>query len=464
LPSVFFGILGIIGVYFLATILISGKSAFFSALTLSTSVIYIALARACVTDMVLTVSIIYTFLFFFYGFYANTEKRKWYLLSACCVGIAVLTKGPIGLFFPVIIIGIFLAVTGKIGKIKEMPLFPAGLLFLAISAPWYFIMFKVHGNKFIDVFFGFHNIVRFLEPEHKIGDVFYYYIPIVLGGFAPWVAFLPGAIWQALRENEKKIKDANIFLGIWFIVMFTFFSFSRTKLPTYIFPLFPSIALIVGRFWDIILSNEAIPKIRKWNSLFIHIFLIMIAGSMVALYFVAKKRYPDISGVILIMGAAFTIFMAMFTFALLRKKYIAGFYIFITSFVISIFPITYVILPGIGKYESSKTVSLRLLEYAEPHEEIGAETQYRRGVAFYTGRENVPDIHKHDAMTKFLSQEERVWCVIKEKNHIQLYTDEKAPYDKPTYVVYKLGKKVIVTNQIPEDETFIKMRTANEPY
>jgi len=134
------------------------------------------------------------------------------------------------------------------------------------------------------------------------------------------------------------------------------------------------------------------------------------------------------------------------------------------AFIFFAIALPYKILPEIGRYESSKLVSLKLMELAKPGETIGVETQYRRGVAFYTGREDIPDVHKHHIITTLLSKPERVWCVIKEKNHIQLYSDPKRYYYKPTYVVYQLGKKVILTNNPPVGVPILKVRTKDEPY
>ena len=144
----------------------------------------------------------------------------------------------------------YLIFTKDLKRLKEIPIFCGLLVFLAVALPWYLLMYKVHGSAFIDAFFGFHNVVRFLHPEHKIGDVFYYYIPVVVVGFLPWSAFLPLGVWQAVREKIVRVKKVNIFIAAWFFVIFLFFSISRTKLPTYIFPLFPALALLIARFWD----------------------------------------------------------------------------------------------------------------------------------------------------------------------------------------------------------------------
>jgi len=464
IASAIFGIFGVIGVYLLGKLLINKRAAFFAGIVLATSIKYVALARACVTDMALCVLILYAFLFFFYAYLSEGGKLRGYLLSSVFLGLAVLTKGPIGAFLPVVIIGIYLVLTKELKKLKEIPFLRGAILFLAVAAPWYFLMYRAHGKEFIDVFFGFHNIVRFLKPEHKLGDVFYYYVPILIGGFSLWTAFLPLGIWQAFKEKGIRLKKTNLFLIIWFLVIFIFFSLSRTKLPTYIFPLYPALALLVGRLFDVFLEGGLARKQQKLMNISLGLFLTLLIGGLAGLYIVATKKYPLAATPVLITGIALILLMLFFVTALLRKKYTKGIIFYMVSFAIFMFPLAYIILPEIGKYESSKHVSKKLLELAKPGEELGAETRYRRGVAFYTDKEDILNVHVHDVITKFLLKKERVWCVIKEKNHRQLYTDDKKPYNKPTYVMYKFGKKVIITNKILPGEKFLKVRTIHEPY
>ncbi len=464
IASSIFGIFGVLGVYLLGKILINRRAAFFAGIVLATSINYLALSRACVIDMLLCVLILYAFLFFFYAYLSESGKSKWYLLSFVFLALAVLAKGPIGVFLPLVIIGIYLIFAKELKKLKEIPFLRGVILFLAVAVPWYFLMYRVHGKEFIDVFFGFHNIVRFLKPEHRIGDVFYYYIPILMGGFSLWIAFLPLGIWQAFREESIKLKKTNLFLIIWFLVIFVFFSLSRTKLPTYIFPLYPALALLIGRLFDVFLDRGFTRKQEKTMNISLYLFLTLPIGGLMGLYIVAKRKYPAAASPSLIAGIVLILLMFFFVTALLRRKYIKGIIFYMMSFVIFIFPLSYIILPEIGKYESSKHISEKLLEFAKPGEQLGVETRYRRGVAFYMDREDILDVHVHDVITKFLLKEERVWCVVKEKNHIQLYTDNKKPYNKPTYVMYKFGKKVIITNKVLPGEKFLKIRTVNEPY
>jgi len=80
------------------------------------------------------------------------------------------------------------------------------------------------------------------------------------------------------------------------------------------------------------------------------------------------------------------------------------------------------------------------------------------GLAFYTG--SIPEnLDRHHNMVNFLSSKDRVWCVLKEKNHMQLYTlDDLPAYEKDTYMVYKLGKRAIVTNKMPADGKYLVKR------
>ena len=464
IPSAVFGILGVLGIYFLGKVLVNKRTGFFAGITLATSVMYIVLARACVTDMLLALLILFAFLFFFCGYRYERGKRASYLLSSVFLALAVLTKGPVGLFLPVVIIGIYMLLTGAVKKLKEIPFLKGALLFLAVILPWYILMYKAHGKEFLDVFFGFHNINRFLHPEHAWGDVFYYNVPIVIGGFFPWSAFLPLGIWQAARESDKRIRGGNAFLITWFLVIFVFFSISRTKLPTYIFPLYPALALLMGRLLDVALGGGLTQKMKKGMLLSFCLFFALLIGGVIGLYFTAARKYPAVTGASLEAGIVFILFMLALVAAFLKKRYTASLVIFGASFIILTFTLAYIVLPGIGDYASSKKVSEKLLTLAKPQEEIGAETRYRRGVAFYTGRENVPDVHPHHVITEFLNKNKRVWCVIKEKNHIFLYTDKKTPYNKPSYVMYQVGKKIIVTNKLPAGARPLKVRTIDEPY
>jgi len=147
---------------------------------------------------------------------------------------------------------------------------------------------------------------------------------------------------------------------------------------------------------------------------------------------------------------------------LISRKRLFYYSIFATMCV-AVVPLTVFLSDTIGRYESSKYFVQELKSHIKPGEAVGAESDYRRGVVFYYGSNDVIDIHQHDTMTKFFNRNERVWGIMKDKNLTSLYTDKLTPYPYPTYVIYKSGKRDIVTNKIPDDGHYLEMRKGQAP-
>ena len=92
-----------------------------------------------------------------------------YLISSVMAGLAVLTKGPVGIFIPAAVVFLYIVFSRQWKRLKDVPIVWCILIFLVVSLPWYLLAVKIHGTVFISEFFGFRNITRFLEPEHRIG-------------------------------------------------------------------------------------------------------------------------------------------------------------------------------------------------------------------------------------------------------------------------------------------------------
>lgn len=463
LPSAVMALLGIIGMYLLGKLLFDAMTGFISALILATNVEYVILSRACITDMTLTVFMLFGILFFFYGYIK--DKGYFYLLASAMFGLAVLTKGPIAIILPAVVFVLFLVFAGGgIAKLKKIPFGPAFLVFVLVAGPWYLIAYKLHGKEFIDAFFGFQNVTRFMQSEHKIGSQVYYNIPVILAGFFPWSVFLPLGLWHLFKKGQgswgkgQAGRIGPLFIVVWFLVFFLFFTASSTKLPTYVFPCFISLALIVGVLWSDFLKKEK--KARSLDiGMKISYYLLAIgvlAGAIgVSLYLKYHEDMPEmlfgaaVSGVVLVLG------FGIATFYFLKKRYAGTFLLIVASLAVFLVPLDLLVLPQVERYETSKDVAQRLKLLMKPGEELGAQSNYLPGLAFYADKFAV-NMDPHHVFINFLNSDKRVWCVIKEKNHNGVYdpliNDE---YVKPSYLIYKIGKRSIVTNEIPEDGVYI---------
>ncbi|MCX5665466.1 MAG: glycosyltransferase family 39 protein [Candidatus Omnitrophica bacterium] len=449
-PCALFGFLGLVGIYFLGRILFNNRVGIFSTVILATSLEYLVLSIGCVTDMVLFTLLLFGVLFFFYG--QIRKKDYFYLLSSAALALATLTKGPIGLLLPASIILLYLALTKNLAIFKRGFMLAGVLIvFGLIAKPWYIIMYKIHSWDFINIFFGFQNVTRFLTPEHKMGSQVYYNIPIILGGFFPWSVFLPLGFWHICKkaffskQTPRDEKNYSIFIVIWFLFIFLFFTASSTKLPTYIFPCFLSLALITGKLWDDFLSKGAAASLVKWTKVSYYTLPGIILLAFIGISLFVKMDYPEILGKVIITGLFLIFGIALSFMAFRSNKYIAALFLIAYSVALIMYPVDKLILPALESHESSRSLAKELLKYYKEGERIGSEYDYRAGVAFYTGKATVK-IADYTASHELMSSKERVWCVLKQKNLVDLIGSTPGKL-KNIVVVFKSGKKRLITNK-----------------
>jgi 4-amino-4-deoxy-L-arabinose transferase-like glycosyltransferase len=176
------------------------------------------------------------------------------------MALAVLTKGPVAIVIPVLIIGPFLIAAGKWRSvITPRRLIGVGAVFFLIAAPWYLIQLFVNGWEFVDAFILKHNIGRYAGVVSGHSGPWFYYLIVLLAGFFPWVSFLPAAIVAQVSKRlavQSSSERLGLFLLIWFAVVFLFFSFAKTKLPNYVAPLFPPASILVAQWLVINFSDQ----------------------------------------------------------------------------------------------------------------------------------------------------------------------------------------------------------------
>lgn len=193
------------------------------------------------------------------------RRRFWWALIYIAVGLAVLAKGPAGLIlFGAGIVPFFLIMRMRGTPLRELiaPLhiIKGTLLFLVIAVPWYVAVDKATNGFWTYVFFVFENFGRFGGTTVFRNREFWFYLPVVAYGFAPWVLILPSALawgfnkWRTSDANDQLAKTL-LLMAVWSAAIFLFFSFSQTKLKTYILPIFPSLAMLCGMYFDRTIGN-----------------------------------------------------------------------------------------------------------------------------------------------------------------------------------------------------------------
>ena len=229
------------------------RAGLWAGLALATNPFTILLARAAVTDMLLTLCMTAALLAALEAIGgAPGRTGRWVALGWGAMALAVLVKGPVGLLIPALVLaGTSVALREVRPALRR--LFPWwGLaLFLALSLPWYGLVLAANGRAFIEGFVIKHHLGRYTGVVSSHGGPLWYYLPVLLVGFFPWSGFVPRALWAATlvarrRRAGTPAERVAVACGVWVAVVFLFFSLAATKLPSYLFPAFPALALLVG--------------------------------------------------------------------------------------------------------------------------------------------------------------------------------------------------------------------------
>jgi 4-amino-4-deoxy-L-arabinose transferase-like glycosyltransferase len=173
---------------------------------------------------------------------------RWMLVAWAAAALALLTKGLEAAVIPGAVLVLY-SLTQRDWRVwRRLHVLPGLALFLAIAAPW-LIAVSLINHDFFHFFFVVQHVERYLTPiAHRPGS-WWYFVPVLLLGMLPW-------LWQGLRAliagaAAASHRDGGFnyvwFLWLWAVFIFLFFSYSDSKLPSYILPLFPALALLIGR-------------------------------------------------------------------------------------------------------------------------------------------------------------------------------------------------------------------------
>ena len=222
------GFAGLLMTFFYARKVFGSQAAWYSAAVLAASPLYVLLGQVNTLDMGLT--------FFLSGAIFAFALGHMLLFWAACA-LAVLSKGLVGIVLPLGTVFLYMLIRRDWTLPRKMQPLKGILLFFAIAAPW-FIAVSMANDEFAHFFFIQEHFERFTTRMHGRYQPAWYFLPILAFGMAPWLA--------PLLSCFKKISGEKLLLALWAIVVFGFFSVSDSKLPSYILPIFPALAVLVG--------------------------------------------------------------------------------------------------------------------------------------------------------------------------------------------------------------------------
>lgn len=301
----------------------------------------------------------------------SSQERRWMLVTSLALGLAVLTKGPVALVLAGATLVLHMILTREARALRRWHLLLTLPPFLVVTLPWYVVV-SLRNPEFPGFFFIHEHFARFLTNEAERTGPIWYFLPYVLLAVLPWIAH----VWPALRRAtvggpRHPGKSAVWFLLIWCAVVFVFFSVSHSKLPPYIMPMMPAVAVLVA---PRIAERPAALRQAMWITSGL---IVLVAGALL----VAARRKADVVPTSMLMWSSIAALIAVAVvlsrvrvWAVAAAGAILGFQALMMS---------YSALPPV---RTSKQLVAEIRSLVGPDTELFSVDQYRQSVPPYLGR------------------------------------------------------------------------------
>ena len=219
---------------------------------------------------------------------AVSVRRNWMWLCWAFMALAVLSKGLIGIVIPGMVLVVYTLTTRDWALWKRLHLFSGLIVFFLITTPW-FILVSLKNPEFAHFFFIHEHWDRFTKPGHNRKGHPLYFVPLILVGFIPWLAQVGQGLMRAWRDRRGDTREGDVsatngfrplwLCAVWAMMVFLFFSKSQSKLPGYIMPIFPALALLAGLALTAAFERMSVQDDnRSWKRQMIYLTLLLAIG------------------------------------------------------------------------------------------------------------------------------------------------------------------------------------------
>ncbi|MYM26968.1 glycosyltransferase family 39 protein [Duganella sp. CY15W] len=228
------------------------RAGFYAALALGSSLFWVACGQIDSLDMGLsgmTTIVLCAVLIAQHDGATERERRNWMLVCWAGMALAVLAKGLIGLVLPGAVLVLYTALSRDLAIWKRLHLGKGLLLFFAIATPW-FVLVGLKNPEQPHFFFIHEHWERFFLKTHHREGAWYYFLVLLIPGIMPWLGVLPQAMFHGIRREPGAAFQPKLLLLIWAVFITFFFSYSSSKLPGYILPIYPALALLIATYLE----------------------------------------------------------------------------------------------------------------------------------------------------------------------------------------------------------------------
>lgn len=258
-----FGIFGIVATYLFARRFYGRTTGLLSAIVLGTSLVYAILSQIILLDMAVAVFMMATLFAFLAALLEDRSKTKrdWLFCAGMAfTALALLSKGLIAIVIPGAILFFWILLLNQWHRLKGQAWITGIVTFLVIALPWHIAAWRANPEHWFDFYIIHEHYLRYTSDVSSRSEPFWFFIVLFPVGLVPWVLFLPQAWIDAMRGGWKTRKERPIEWAMTIAIIFVllFFSASKSKLIPYVLPVYPALAVLVGRYLTVALHENRI--------------------------------------------------------------------------------------------------------------------------------------------------------------------------------------------------------------
>jgi 4-amino-4-deoxy-L-arabinose transferase-like glycosyltransferase len=325
------------------------------------------------------------------------------------MGLATLSKGLIGIVLPVLLLVGFMIIRRDWRMIPAAKLHLGIPIFLLVVAPWTYLVNSATGGTWLSDFIYVHHLQRYTDGEgHR--EPFYYYFTTLPTDFLPWTIFAVPAVF-AYRPYRGIIADpVKLFVVLWFLAVFLFFSASDTKRDLYLMPLLPVAAFFVAHYMDDLAAGR-LAQGRFYRLLTVLFFaVVVLEGLLVPL--AAWFLRPDVFWISLPAAAVFVAGGSIAIYFVKQEKpleLVAA----ITLMMVCILGCAAIwIFPFVERFKSRRFFSMEIHRVVPATATLYIYDDKMNDFNYYTRREVIPVLHSRPEVEKLLSADVRTYMLI----------------------------------------------------
>lgn len=385
--SVLTGLAGILLTIAAGERLFSGRAGWFAGLILASMLLYFGAGQTNSLDMGVSFFMWLAVCSMALGLRAQAlpaESRRWVYLAWVSAGLAVLSKGLIGIVLPAGALLAYCIVWPDRSIWRKVHPAAGAALFLLVTAPWFIAV--SHANPDFARFFFIHeHFERFLTKEHGRYQPWWFFIAVLAVGVLPWTIPAAAGLWQALKRRADRHFRPDAFLATWVLVVLVFFSLSSSKLVGYIVPVLPAIALLCGRYVGDAQPRTIALQIRAT-------IVVAVAGVILAAASTqfGQRSYPHelLEAKAWWLTAAAVVWLASTTIAFFsaRRDRVSRAILALATGSLLANQLALIGYDAVASHRSSQALAAQMRAYVRPGAPVYTVGVYLQGLPFYLGR------------------------------------------------------------------------------